>query len=444
MGSCLVVEDDARHQKLLAATLTTAGHTVATAGGGRQAMAAIREHQPDVVLLDLGLPDADGLELIPSLLAMSPLSRIVIITGEDSVPTAVGALRAGARHYLVKPWDREELLLVVGREARAVRLDRACALGQQEAVFWGGSRQMEHVRSTLAKLACSSSTPLLISGETGTGKEVMARELHRLAAPPGPFIPVNCAAVPGELLESELFGHERGAFTGAQARRRGLAELADEGTLFLDEVGDMSLSLQAKLLRFLQDHRFFRIGGEEEISVRCRVVAATNRDLQETMKSGAFRSDLYYRLAVVTLHLPPLRERPEDIVPMAYHLLRGIASEIVRAPRQLSPAAESALAAHTWPGNVRELRNRLERALILGSEAAIHPADLDLPVDGPAQPDLSVDEPERLRQVLEEEGWVVARAARRLGVPRHWLRYRMAKWGLAPPSGFVRHPQSTG
>jgi DNA-binding NtrC family response regulator len=433
MGLCLVVEDDARQGMLLAATLETAGHTVRACPDGLGALGMVRDTPPDVILLDLGLPDIDGLELIPLLLAAAPLSRIVVITGKDSVATAVGALRAGARHYLVKPWDREELLLVVEREARAVHRDQVRARCDEGAVFWGRAPQIEAIRQKLVRIAHSPFTPVLITGETGTGKEVVARELHRLAAPPGPFIAVNCAAVPDDLLESELFGHDRGAFTGARARRRGLVELADGGTLFLDEIGDMSLPLQAKLLRFLQDHRFFRLGGEEEISTRCRVVAATNRQLESMMETGSFRRDLYYRLAVVTLEVPALRERPEDIVPLAYHILREIAAEIGKEPRQLNPAAEAALVRYHWPGNIRELRNRLERALILGTEGTIQAADLDLPLQFPRREAHPTDEPERLRRVLEAEGWVVSRAARRLGVPRHWLRYRMKKYGLRRP-----------
>jgi len=433
MGLCLVVEDNPRQRQLLRATLDTAGHRTIVAGNAIEALQTIRQTPPDVVLLDLGLPDTDGLELIPQLLAAAPLSRIVVITGQDVVSTAVGALRAGARHYLVKPWDREELILIIARETRAVQTEQARALHGDGAVFWGSAPRVNTIRKQLSQIAASPYTPVLIFGETGVGKEVVARELHRLSGPQGPFIPVNCAAVPGELLESELFGFEQGAFTGAQTRRRGLAELADEGTLFLDEVGDMSLSLQAKLLRFLQDHRFFRVGGEAEIAVRCRVVAATNRNLEGILEAGEFREDLFYRLAVVTLQLPPLRERAEDIIPLAYHLQRKISNEIGKDPRQLSPAAEEALARHHWAGNVRELRNRLERALILGSEAAIQPADLDLHFDVPWQEKQAVDEPERLRRVLEDESWIVARAARRLGMPRHWLRYRIKKFGLRPP-----------
>jgi DNA-binding NtrC family response regulator len=433
MGLCLVVEDNPRQRKLLRATLNAAGHRTIAVANAIEALQTIRETPPDVVLLDLGLPDTDGLELIPQLLAAAPLSRIVVITGQDVVSTAVGALRAGARHYLVKPWDREELILIIARETRAVQTEQARALHGDGAVFWGSAPTVNTIRKQLVKIAASPYTPVLVSGETGVGKEVVARELHRLSEPQGPFIPVNCAAVPDELLESELFGFERGAFTGAQTRRRGLAELADEGTLFLDEVGDMSLSLQAKLLRFLQDHRFFRVGGEAEIAVRCRVVAATNRNLEGMLEAGEFRDDLYYRLAVVTLLIPPLRERAEDIVPLAYHLQRKISNEIGKDPRQLSPAAEEVLARHHWAGNVRELRNRLERALILGWEAAIQPADLDLHLDVPRQEKQAVDEPERLRLVLEGENWNVARAARQLGMPRHWLRYRIKKFGLRPP-----------
>jgi len=430
---CLIVEDDASQRVLLQATLRTAGHTVVTAADARQALEVAAESPPDVVLLDLGLPDMDGMELITRILAVSPLIRIVVITGQDSVATAVKALREGARHYLVKPWDREELLLVVEREARSVHADHARSLHESGSFFWGRAPGIEAIRKTLRQIADSPYTHVLIGGETGSGKEVIARELHRLTMAPGPFIPVNCAAVPDQLLESELFGHERGAFTDARVRRRGLAELADEGTLFLDEVGDMSLSLQAKLLRFLQDHRFFRVGGETEISVRCRVVAATNRDLEPMIRSGSFRSDLYYRLAVVTLKIPPLRERPEDIVPLAYHLLEQIAPEIGKKPRPLSPAAEHALKTHDWPGNVRELRNRLERALILGTENTLQPVDLDLSVTIQCGSKSPSDEPASLRRVLEQEGWVVARAARRLGVPRHWLRYRMKKLGITRP-----------
>ncbi|HPS77095.1 MAG TPA: sigma 54-interacting transcriptional regulator, partial [Thermoanaerobaculaceae bacterium] len=244
--------------------LRAEGHEAIVTGTLADAEVRCRDLRPDIVLLDLGLPDGDGLDLIPVLLVLCPLVRIIVLTGRDSVPAAVAALHAGARHYLVKPWDQEELLFVVAREARTVALIETTQREQGDQVFWGRHLTMTGLRAHLQKLAASPMTPLLIEGETGSGKEVVARELHRLAGAPGPFVALNCGAIPAELLESELFGHERGAFTGAESRRRGLVELAREGTLFLDEVGEMAPILQSKLLRFLEGHRFRRVGGEEE------------------------------------------------------------------------------------------------------------------------------------------------------------------------------------
>ncbi len=379
MGSCLVVEDDPGQQLLLCATLKTAGHLATAVGSGGRAVGAVREASPDVILLDLGLPDIDGVELIPQLLAADPLGRIIVISGENSAATAVGALRAGARRYLVKPWDREELLLAVEREVIDAHEDRVRARRDAEAVYWGVASRIEAVRRKLTSIARSPLTPVLITGERGAGKTVVARELHRLTGSSGPFVSVDCAAMPDERLEGELFGDERGNNSGTRERLRGAAELADEGTLYLDEIGGMGRSLQAKLLQFLQDHRFSRLGGEDVISSRCRVVAAASRGLETMMDAASSHGALHHRLAEVTLEVPPLRERPEDIVPLARHIGRVLAAEIGLPPRQLSPAAERALIRHAWPGNVRELRNRLERALILGTGETIRPADLDLP-----------------------------------------------------------------
>ncbi|HPS78598.1 MAG TPA: sigma-54 dependent transcriptional regulator, partial [Thermoanaerobaculaceae bacterium] len=310
MALCLVVEDEPRQRTILESVLRTAGFEAVGAGDGREALAACGLHRPEVVLLDLGLPDIDGLELLPRLQALAPLTRIIVITGLDSVAAAVTAMRAGARHYLTKPWQRDELLLVVEREVRAVDLlesleRRATGSGD---LFWGVHPEVLTLRAQLGKLAAAPRTSVLLQGETGTGKEVVAEELHRQTASGGAFVPLNCAAVPADLLESELFGHERGAFTGADARRRGVAELARGGTLLLDEISEMPLALQAKLLRFLQGFRFRRVGGEEEIESPSRVVAATHRDLHTLVADRGFRSDLYFRLAVVRLRIPPLRE----------------------------------------------------------------------------------------------------------------------------------------
>jgi DNA-binding NtrC family response regulator len=440
MALCLVVEDEPRQRAVLLAALRAEGWEVAEADRAAAALDACRTLSPEVALLDLGLPDGDGLQLIPEVLQSSPMTRVVVLTGRDSVTTAVGALRAGARHYLVKPWQLDELLAVLEREARAVDLVESSWRQGGEGFYWGSNPAMRRLRERLERLAAAPMTPVLIEGETGTGKEVVARHLHALTPVAGQLVAMNCAAVPAELMESELFGHERGAFTGAESRRRGLAELARDGTLFLDEIGEMSPALQPKLLRFLQDARFRRVGGEEEIVSRCRFVAATHRDLEALQDAGGFRSDLYYRLAVVRLWIPPLRQRREDLLPLAYFLIEQIAAGLGRRPLQLAPDAEQAVVCHHWRGNVRELRNRLERALVLGAGDRIEAVDLDLPDLREAATDpgyspvrAGADEAERLRRLLEEEDWNVSSAARRRGVPRHWLRYRMLKYGLQRP-----------
>jgi two-component system response regulator AtoC len=410
---CLIVEDDPEQSAIVAATLRAAGHETLRAGDGAAAVEAANRHRPEVAL------------------GVSPLSRVIVLTGRDSVSAAVAALRAGARHYLLKPWEQEELLFVVAREAAAVDHLESSGRSAAGGVFWSRDPVARRLRKQIEKLAHAPSTPVLVEGETGVGKEVVARELHRLSAASGPFVALNCAAVPRELLEDELFGHERGAFTGAESRHRGVVELARDGTLLLDEVGEMPLALQAKLLRFLDARKFRRVGGEEELASSCRVVAATNRDLECASKEGRFRADLFFRLAVVRLRIAPLREHPDDVVPLANFFLDQLARSLGRQPRQLSPAAEVLLAAHTWPGNLRELRNRIERALVLGDDAFIQPEDLDLPRVA-ASPS-GGGEPERIREALEAEHWNISRAARRLGVPRHWLRYRIKRQRLAQP-----------
>lgn len=437
MALCLVVEDEPRQRKVLESMLRAAGYEAVGVGTGQEALATSALHRPEVVLLDLGLPDIDGLELLPRLQAQAPLTRVVVLTGLDSVATAVAAMRAGARHYLTKPWQRDELLLVVEREVQAVDLLESQARRSSGAgeLFWGSHPEILALRTTLGKLASAPRTSVLLEGETGTGKEVLAEELHRQTASGGAFVPLNCAAVPADLLESELFGHERGAFTGADARRRGGAELARGGTLLLDEISEMPLGLQVKLLRFLQGFRFRRVGGEEEIESPCRVVAATHRDLQAQVSARGFRSDLYFRLAVVRLHIPPLRERRADILPLCHDLLLRIAGGLGRSPRPLSPAAEQAVLAHDWPGNIRELRNRLERALVLGDEATIQPRDLDLGIAPPVVRGGATDDPARLRHALERNRWNLTRTARELGVERHWLRYRIRKYRLDELAG---------
>jgi len=430
---CLIIEDDANQRRLVRGALREAGHEIAEAATGDEGLRVGADQRPELVLLDLGLPDTDGLELLPRLLEVSPLTRVIVLTGRDSVAAAVEALRAGARHYLVKPWELDELLLVVEREARGVDWVESRSRQGDGGRFWGSNPAMLGIRDDLEKLATSPWTPVLIEGPTGSGKEVVARELHRVTSPSGAFVALNCAAVPRELQESELFGHEAGAFTGARRRRRGVVELARDGTLFLDEIGEMPDSLQPKLLRFLEQRSFRRVGGEEELAARSRVVAATHRDLEERLTDGTFRDDLFFRLAVVRLRVPSLAERREDLLPLAHFLLNELASTLGRPPRPLSPAAETAILRHGWPGNVRELRNRLERALVLGATERIEPRDLDLVAGAVVRSPAVEPDARALRRVLREEGWVVARAARRLGVARHWLRYRMKRHGIRRP-----------
>lgn len=435
MPLCLIVEDDTRQAKMVGDLLQMEGYQTIRVATGEEGLAMCGLHRPEIALLDLGLPDRDGLDLIPEILGLVPICRIVVLTGQDSVSVAVEALRAGARHYLVKPWDRSELLFVLERESRAVN-HLEVAQREETALFWGTHPEMQHLRRQLEKVAGSPNTSVLIEGDTGTGKEMLARDLHRLTGAKGPFVALNCAAVPEALLESELFGHERGAFTGAGSRHRGLVEIARDGTLLLDEIGEMDLGLQAKFLRFLQDHRFRRVGGEHEFFSSCRIVAASNRDLKDLQSDGKFRRDLYFRLAVVKLRIPSLAQRKQDLLSLSYLLLESVSKDLGKPMKQLNQAAETTLLHHDWPGNVRELRNRLERALVLGDEPQINPADLGLASGGsnPQQAPIQYEDPHVLRRVLEAHQWNISQTARELGVPRHWLRYRMKKYGLDDPS----------
>jgi len=436
MALCLIIEDQPLQRKTLVATLKEEGHQVVACGTGEEGCQLCLEHRPEMVLLDLGLPDADGIDLIPQLLAGSPLSRILVLTGRDSVREAVAALRAGARHYLVKPWDREELLFILKREMTAVNREENRLRQTENELFWGVHPRMKAICDDLGMLSSSPSTPVLLCGETGTGKELVARELHRVTNPQGDFVALNCAAVPHELMESELFGHQKGAFTGADARKRGVVELANEGTLLLDEIGEMAVHLQAKLLRFLQDGSFRRLGGEQELVSRCRIIGATHVDLEQQSSQAEFRQDLYYRLAVVTLTLPPLRDRDEDVLPLTHFLIETIARRIGRAPKALSPRAEEAIREHRWPGNVRELANRVERAMVLGHSSQIEPEDLDLsgnPETSAVGISYVLRDPHRLRLLLDKERWNVSKVARRLGVERHKVKYRINAFGLRRP-----------
>ena len=388
----LLVDDDRPFLVSLEALLADeAGYQVRTAASGEAALDVLRSPgRVDLVLSDLSMPGMDGLELLRAAREELPELPFVVMTAHGSVASAVAAMRLGAHQYLLKPVDPDELLLQVERalEAAALRSDLSSLrrrLGDPARgdLLVGDSAAVQQLRRTITAVAAVDST-VLLRGETGTGKELVARLIHREGSrAAAPFVVVNCTAIPRDLLESELFGHVRGAFTGAAASRRGRIEEAESGTLLLDEVGDMPPELQPKLLRFLQERTVRRIGGDHERRVDVRVMAATHRDLEQGIAAGSFREDLFYRLNTIPIRLPPLRARPDDLPLLGSHIVAKVAARIGRAPLPIAPDALAALAAHPFPGNVRELENLLERALVLGAvrqppATAIQAADLGL------------------------------------------------------------------
>ena len=377
MARLLVVDDEDGVRDFVAEALELAGHDVTRAGDGDEAARLLDRQGFDLVVTDLRMPGRDGMALLTKIKDEQPDVEVIVLTAHGTIDTAVAAMKAGAFEYLQKPLGSPtELRLVVGRalERRALLAAKASAerqAGDDDDTLTWGAPAMAPLVEALRKVAATSATVLLL-GESGTGKEVTARALHRASErAAGPFVAVNCAALTETLLESELFGHEKGAFTGAVAQRRGRIELAAGGTFFLDEVGELRPDLQAKLLRVLQERRFERLGGTRTLEADARWVAATNRDLHAMIAAGTFREDLYHRLAVFPLRLPPLRDRREDIAPLAARLLARIGDELGRRGMALSAAASARLVAAPWPGNVRELRNVLERAVILADGRTI-------------------------------------------------------------------------
>ncbi len=441
----LLVEDDPGLQKQLKWSL--ADYELVTAADRDSAITQLRRHEPAVVLLDLGLPpDADGategLAALQQILSLAPATKIIVVTGNLDRSNAVRAIHLGAYDFFQKPFDPDVLALMIARALHVHALEaenRMLAARQHDSALHGlitSSDSMLKVCQTVEKVAPADVTVLLL-GESGTGKEVLARGVHELSPRASKrFVAINCAAIPDTLLESELFGYEKGAFTGAAKQTIGRIEYASEGTLFLDEIGDLPMPLQAKFLRFLQERVIERLGGRGEIPVDVRVVCATHRDLAAMIKEGSFREDLYYRLSEITVKIPPLRERPGDAVLLAQAFLERYTRELGRSIRGFTADALSALEAHTWPGNVREMENMIKRATIMADGSQITAADLGIN-HGPADP-----QPFNLRQVREiaERQAVsralarcdgsVAQAAELLGVTRPTLYDLMAKIGL--------------
>jgi len=436
----LVADDDQVARELLAEALGREGYRVRLAAGGEECLRLAAAEPFDMALVDLRMPDLDGLGVLKRLATIQPDIPVVILTAFASIETAIEAVAAGASDYLSKPFRMEEIRIVVRRTLDARRLARENLQFQQELkarygfdTLVGQSYQMVEIYKLIARVA-GLETTILIQGETGTGKELVARAIHDASARAGrPFVVVDSAALPETLFESELFGHERGAFTGAFATRRGLFETSAGGTCFLDEIGELAAPLQAKLLRMLQEHTIRRVGGNDPIPVDVRIVAATNRDLRKLVAEGGFRDDLYYRLNVVTIPVPPLRERSSDIALLAQHFLEALAHRTKRPVKRLAPEALALLNAYHWPGNVRELENVIERAVALSASEALVPDDFpshlrEEPARAPHLPatGMTLEEVKRwyINKVLEESGGNKLRASELLGIDRRTL-YRI-------------------
>jgi two-component system response regulator AtoC len=384
--SVLVVDDDAQIRSLLADLLKEAGYAVRQAKTGAEATAAVEKQRPDLVMMDVKLPDMDGLDVLKTMKRERPELEIIVMTAFGGSSSAIKAMEHGAYDYVTKPFEIDDLLATLRRvfehaamseEVSALRLELGKTAAVRERIV-GSSRPMLEVYKLIGKVAGSDAT-VLITGESGTGKELVAEALHKASKRnPHPLVKVSCAALPETLLETELFGHEKGSFTGAMTMRKGRFESANKGTIFLDEIGEMTLGTQTKLLRILQEHEFERIGSNTPIKVDIRVIAATNRNLADEVDAGGFREDLYYRLNVIHIHMPPMRERMEDIPQLVEHFLAKYRAKPDAIPTPISEEAVARLMEHDWPGNVRELENAIERAVVLSRGATIMPEHLPL------------------------------------------------------------------
>jgi DNA-binding NtrC family response regulator len=454
-GRILVVDDETNARTALSELLRDEGYVVEAAADAFKALGKAADFAPDLVLTDLKMPGMDGLALLARLREDSPDLPVVMMTAFGEVETAVRAMQAGARDYLAKPVNVAELIVVVARELEHRRIRQEAGLLRArlaekysfESII-GSSAPMQEIFKMVSQIAASRAS-VLVTGESGTGKELIAAAIHeRSPRAKGPFVKLHCAALAESLLESELFGHERGAFTGALARRDGRFSQANHGTLFLDEIGEIAPAVQVKLLRFLQEREFERVGGNETISVDVRVIAATNRDLKQMLAEGKFREDLYYRLNVINLEMPALRDRPSDVPLLASHFLHKYAAENGKELRQFTSDALECLTAYPWPGNVRELENVIERAVVLARSPEITVADLPAQF-APAKlrpglqiPGATMDEIERyaITKTLESTGGSTGGAAKILNISVRKIQYKLHEYESAPKSASARSP----
>jgi DNA-binding NtrC family response regulator len=442
----LIVDDETIVRDSLGAWFRQDGHKVDVAEGGKDALRLVTTNRYEIAFLDIKMPGMDGLELQARLSQADPELTVVLMTAYASVETAVKAMKNGAYDYIVKPFDPDDLSMLVKRaaehrslRAENIRLKKSIESAAAPPPLLGSSPAMRQVAELVATVAAADST-VLVTGESGTGKEVVARAIH--AASPrryNPMVVVNCGALPEGILESELFGHEAGAFTGARARHKGKFESAEGGTVFLDEIGEVSPKVQVELLRVLEEKKVTRLGGSAPLGVDFRTITATNRDLQAAVKDGSFREDLFWRLNVVHIHIPPLRERPEDVPVLAEQFLARFAQSMSRRPMRLAVDALDALAAYPWPGNVRELQNAIERAVVVGHGDTVTAADLPLRVTqaqaagGPGPGSLAEAERAHVQSVLESSAWNITKAARVLDVDRVTLYNKIKKYDLKKP-----------
>lgn len=452
--SILIVDDDEVTRETLSNVLKKNGYEVYAEGSGVGSLSIIKKHIIDLILLDMKLPDIDGLEVLKKIKEFDTDILVIIMTAYSDVQTAVSAMKLGAYHYINKPFELEELKLLIekGLETQSLinevrRLHRQQREEGQNSHLYGVSPQIQYVRELIGMISKTNKTSVLIQGESGTGKELAANAIHYNSKRANkPFMKINCSAIPDTLLESELFGYEKGAFTDAKTTKKGLFELADGGTLFLDEIGDMKPYLQSKILRVIENQTFMRIGGEREIKVDVRIIAATNRDLECLVKEGAFRKDLYYRLKVMVIEMPPLRNRPEDILLLSNLFIEANNREYGKKIKGLTEEAKKLLVQYHWPGNVRELKNVIERAMILTDQEYISPKflpfelrqeEMDKKTENKdfKNPELEVmplEEMERiyLAHVLKKLDWNKSKASKILGISRATLRSKIKRYGL--------------